>query len=53
MHDDVDFDVPLGRLLFRFVARDLRAVFTYRHDALVRALALPPAAPPEIRLSAG
>jgi hypothetical protein len=32
-------------------SRAPRAIFTYRHEAIVRAMALPTTPPPEIRLS--
>jgi ligand-binding SRPBCC domain-containing protein len=34
--DSVDFEVPGGRLVSWFVARDLRRVFAFRHEELLR-----------------
>jgi ligand-binding SRPBCC domain-containing protein len=38
VRDDVDFEVPLGWLARPFVARDLRRIFAFRHEALATAL---------------
>ncbi len=34
--DDVEFDLPAAWLVGAWVARDLRRIFTYRHEALLR-----------------
>lgn len=49
--DDVDFAVIGGAPAYWFVARDLRRIFAYRHVALRRIFALPPAPVPEIRVT--
>jgi ligand-binding SRPBCC domain-containing protein len=43
VRDSVDFEVPGGRLVAWFVARDLRKVFTFRHQELLRIFKQPPA----------
>jgi ligand-binding SRPBCC domain-containing protein len=52
VRDSVEFKVPLGSLVSWFVARDLRKVFTFRHEELLRIFKQPPAAtPPRIQFS--
>lgn len=52
VEDIVEFDMLFGRLMLWYVARDLRKIFTYRHEALRRLFNLPPQAAPEIEISA-
>lgn len=49
--DEVQFTVPGGRLVAPFVARDLKAVFSYRHEALLRTFDLLPAPVPPIAVA--
>jgi ligand-binding SRPBCC domain-containing protein len=48
VRDSVAFEVPGGRLVSWFVARDLRMVFAFRHQELQRIFAQPPGASPRI-----
>ena len=52
VEDIVDFDMLFGRLMLWYVARALRKIFTYRHEALRQIFNLPPGTPPEIEISA-
>ncbi len=52
VEDTVDFDMFGGRLMLWYVARDLRRIFTYRHDALRRSFDLPAAPVPDIQITA-
>lgn len=49
--DTVDIDLLGGRLILWFVARDLRRILTYRHEALLRTFDLPPAPTPAIEIT--
>ncbi len=44
--DEVEFDMCGRVLVGRLVARDLRAIFTYRHETLLRLFAQPTPWPP-------
>jgi ligand-binding SRPBCC domain-containing protein len=44
--DEVEFDMPFAWLVGGFVARDLRRIFTYRHEALLRRFDQPKPWPP-------
>jgi len=48
VRDSVEFEVPLGRLVSWFVARDLRKVFTFRHEELLRIFQQPATGVPRI-----
>jgi len=51
--DDVEFEVPGGRLAERVVAWDLRRIFAYRHEALLTIFKQGrPVSPNEIEISA-
>jgi ligand-binding SRPBCC domain-containing protein len=50
VEDRVDFDMLFGRLMLWYVARDLRKIFTYRHQALRDIFALPDEAAPKIEI---
>lgn len=52
VEDTVDFDMLFGSLMMWYVARDLRKIFGYRHEALRRLFNLPPEAAPPIEISA-
>ena len=50
--DEVEFDVFAAVIVGGFVARDLRAIFTYRHEALLKIFRQPAPWPPaQITLS--
>jgi ligand-binding SRPBCC domain-containing protein len=46
MTDQVDFDVPFRWLAGALVARELKGIFTYRHEAFLRLFDEPPPWPP-------
>lgn len=51
VEDDVEFRVLGGRAIAWFVIRDLRRIFTYRHQALLRTFGLSTSTPVEILIS--
>lgn len=53
VEDEVEFRVLGGRAIGWFVARDLRRIFAYRHEALLRTFSLEVSAPAEIVISPG
>jgi ligand-binding SRPBCC domain-containing protein len=48
VRDAVDFDVPGGRLVGWFVTRDLRKIFTFRDEQLLRVFKQPATGVPRI-----
>lgn len=51
VEDSIDFDLFGGRLVLWYVARDLRKIFSYRHEALRHQFGLPAAAAPAILIA--
>jgi ligand-binding SRPBCC domain-containing protein len=53
VEDDVEFRVLGGRAIGWLAARDLKRIFTYRHEALLRAFGLPASTPADVSVSIG
>ncbi|MGE3509543.1 MAG: SRPBCC family protein [Vicinamibacterales bacterium] len=52
VEDDVEFNLLGGRMVLWYVARDLRRIFAYRHEALRQQLGLPAGVAPDVTIRA-